>query len=346
MDRRSPARRLSIYVTGTDNLDDINVHRMLSAWTEASTWNSLTNGIQANNVEAATTISFTADAGTGGWITITGITSTVQAWSDGASNNGWALLSNGADNWTFHSSEFATVALRPYLTVRLHAPQSADIDLDAKQQLGSHGSVSRELGLRTLVPLRSQISTQPSQDADSSNLQSMTIAISNLQDEPPSFWRPIQAALQSPASYNSTTGTLTLSGTRTPSQTIQQVLRTVTYNNSSESPSTTARLITIQAADAYVNSNLATAPINVVAVNDAPVLDATGNMSFTAITEDNINNLGNSVASIIASAGGGSHHRCRFGCSRRHRHHVAEQRQWNLAILDRRRQQLVERWRG
>ncbi len=48
---------LSIYVTATDNLDYINVHRMLSTWSETSTWNSMSSGVQTNNVEAATTIS-------------------------------------------------------------------------------------------------------------------------------------------------------------------------------------------------------------------------------------------------------------------------------------------------
>ncbi len=46
------------------------------------------------------------------------------------------------------------------------------------------------------------------------------------------------------------------------------------------------------------------ASITVTAVNDAPVLDNTGNMTFTTITEDDTTNSGNTVASIISSAGG------------------------------------------
>ncbi len=46
------------------------------------------------------------------------------------------------------------------------------------------------------------------------------------------------------------------------------------------------------------------ASITVTAVNDAPVLDNTGNMTLTAITEDATANSGNTVASIISSAGG------------------------------------------
>ena len=294
---------MSIYVTGTDNLDLVNVHRMLSSWTEASTWNSLTSGVQANNVEAATTISYTIDAGVGGWVTITGLTSTVQAWSDGASNNGWALLGDGADNWTFHSSEFATVSLRPYLTVAFTTPQSADIDLDANNSSGVSGSGftrtwTENAGAVAIADIDATVT-----DADSSNLQSMSISISNLQDGTAEALSANTSGTSITASYNSGTGTLTLSGNDTVAH-YQQVLRTVTYNNTSESPSTTARLITVQAADAYVSSNLATATINIQAVNDAPVLDSSGNMSLTTITEDNLTNSGNSVASIIGSAGG------------------------------------------
>ncbi|MHB0960277.1 MAG: cadherin domain-containing protein, partial [Pirellulaceae bacterium] len=47
-----------------------------------------------------------------------------------------------------------------------------------------------------------------------------------------------------------------------------------------------------------------TASLVINAVNDAPVLDNTGTMTLTSITEDETDNSGNSVASIIASAGG------------------------------------------
>ncbi|WP_175304539.1 tandem-95 repeat protein [Candidatus Nitrospira nitrificans] len=47
-----------------------------------------------------------------------------------------------------------------------------------------------------------------------------------------------------------------------------------------------------------------TASLTVTAVNDAPVLDNSGVMTLTSITEDATNNNGQTVASIIASAGG------------------------------------------
>ncbi|MBA3596534.1 MAG: DUF4347 domain-containing protein [Methylibium sp.] len=64
-------------------------------------------------------------------------------------------------------------------------------------------------------------------------------------------------------------------------------------------------------ADASVNGGTTafstateTASITVTAVNDAPVLDNTGTMTLTTIDEDAANNGGNTVAEIIASAGG------------------------------------------
>ncbi|PNY36817.1 hypothetical protein C2E31_10670, partial [Rhodopirellula baltica] len=44
--------------------------------------------------------------------------------------------------------------------------------------------------------------------------------------------------------------------------------------------------------------------VNLTSVNDAPVLDNSGTMTLNSITEDSINNAGQSIASVIASAGG------------------------------------------
>ena len=44
--------------------------------------------------------------------------------------------------------------------------------------------------------------------------------------------------------------------------------------------------------------------VNVNSINDAPTLDSSAVMSFTVIDENDADNAGNTVASIIASAGG------------------------------------------
>ena len=68
----------------------------------------------------------------------------------------------------------------------------------------------------------------------------------------------------------------------------------------------TAAVFTYAMVDAVDDGNSApsTATVSITAVNDAPVLDNSGSMSLTAITEDAAAPAGDTVAAIIASAGG------------------------------------------
>ena len=94
------------------------------------------------------------------------------------------------------------------------------------------------------------------------------------------------------ANYNAGTGVLTLSGSDTVAN-YQQVLRTVTYNNTAQNLTTTARSITFLANDGTSNSNVGTTTVTMVSQDDAPVLDldandsAAGGANFaTTFTED------------------------------------------------------------
>lgn len=62
--------------------------------------------------------------------------------------------------------------------------------------------------------------------------------------------------------------------------------------------------ITIQVSDPQGLTSTATFRVTVNAVNDAPVLDDTGDMSLTSITEDDTSNAGDQISTILASAGG------------------------------------------
>lgn len=97
----------------------IGLHRMLTTWTESSTWNSLTNGVQTDGSDASATADATvADPTATGTIILDGLESTVQAWADGsATNYGWVLTNDNADGWSFNSSENGTTSLRPKLIV-------------------------------------------------------------------------------------------------------------------------------------------------------------------------------------------------------------------------------------
>jgi hypothetical protein len=70
--------------------------------------------------------------------------------------------------------------------------------------------------------------------------------------------------------FNATSGVLTLSGTATVAQ-YQAALRSVTFGNTSENPSTSPRTITFTVRDSGGASNPQTRTVSVARVNDAPV---------------------------------------------------------------------------
>ena len=97
-------------------------HRMLETWDESNvTWNSMSTsggGIQADDTEAvasADAIPAGPTTGTGYW-TATGLASSLQAWSDGATNHGWVIFT-GDNSVCLRSQADNDVPDRPLLTV-------------------------------------------------------------------------------------------------------------------------------------------------------------------------------------------------------------------------------------
>ena len=84
-------------------------------------------------------------------------------------------------------------------------------------------------------------------------------------------------------SWTAATGVLSLSGNATVAN-YQAALRSITYNNNSQSPNTAVRSVTFVAGDGILNSNTATRTITVTSVNDAPVVTAT--VASLAYTEN------------------------------------------------------------
>lgn len=62
--------------------------------------------------------------------------------------------------------------------------------------------------------------------------------------------------------------------------------------------------VTVRVTESGVGSYDELITITLVDIQEAPVLDNTGTMSFVGVSEDDVNNSGQTVASIIASAGG------------------------------------------
>ena len=74
-------------------------------------------------------------------------------------------------------------------------------------------------------------------------------------------------------SWNAATGTLTLSGSDTVAN-YEAALRSVTYENTSQDPSATARTVSFRVNDGDAPSNIATRDINVSPINDPALLGA------------------------------------------------------------------------
>jgi hypothetical protein len=99
-------------------------NRMLIPWGTNATWNSMVDGIQANDVEASSVPTATAGNETGdpnaqgGWNSYE-VTSDVQLWANGVPNYGWAGLPwpYCSDGFGFYTADHTTAANRPQLRV-------------------------------------------------------------------------------------------------------------------------------------------------------------------------------------------------------------------------------------
>jgi len=110
--------------------DDLNMLMMLVGWDESSaTWDSLGNGIQADNSEAEflrllTGLNDSSKVWDGATYTID-VTSDLQLWSNGKSNYGWGFTPTGNNGVDFHTSNHSNDDhSRPTLVVNVPEPAS------------------------------------------------------------------------------------------------------------------------------------------------------------------------------------------------------------------------------
>jgi trimeric autotransporter adhesin len=118
-------------------------------------------------------------------------------------------------------------------------------------------------------------------DADNPNLASATVTITNLLDA--GLETLAAPTLLGGVTANYAAPTLTLTGSASLAD-YQTMLQAVTYNNSSQSPNTTNRVIAFAANDGAVTSTASNKTVTVAGVNDAPAVTTTG--ATTAFTED------------------------------------------------------------
>jgi hypothetical protein len=103
----TPYFRARIRVDVVNSGDDANLHRMLAAFDDNTTWNTLGGGVQTSgagqNAEATSNAS-TSGAGSTGTIEID-VTDDLLAWANGATNHGWAFLPTGNEGVQLSSFE-------------------------------------------------------------------------------------------------------------------------------------------------------------------------------------------------------------------------------------------------
>ncbi|MEZ4525376.1 MAG: DUF4347 domain-containing protein [Desulfobacterales bacterium] len=144
------------------------------------------------------------------------------------------------------------------------------------------------------------------QDAEGDDIRSVTISFKDStfvagQDV---LHYSTAAASNIVANYNSQTGTLTLTvaggGTASASD-FKNVLDTVTYENTSDTPNTTQRKFNIVSVDEYGNSGTTESVVSVVPVNDAPIANMPDSVSTLSDTSIVISNI--SLGDVDMSAG-------------------------------------------
>ena len=112
-------------------------------------------------------------------------------------------------------------------------------------------------------------------DTDSATLVSASFTLTNLLDGDEESLQVDTAETTLSAIYDSGTGVLRVFGADSVAN-YEKVLRTATYFNDSQAPSDTSRVIEVTFSDGHASSTPVTATVQVVPVNDPPVVDLNG----------------------------------------------------------------------
>jgi hypothetical protein len=138
-------------------------------------------------------------------------------------------------------------------------------------------------------------------DPDSANLMSLTTTLTARPDgsaETLSLNAAAAAAASGAGltvSYNASTGQLSILGSASQA-TYQTILRGITYNNTSDNPSTAGRTLQVVANDGAANSAVQSISVSITPVNDAPAVDLNGAATGTGTTVSY--NIGNALTKI------------------------------------------------
>ncbi|MCF8071063.1 MAG: DNRLRE domain-containing protein [Desulfarculaceae bacterium] len=116
--------RLYLY-TGSGLDRERSLYSMTGNWSESSTWNSMEGGVSVGSQTVATADATYTENGSRGFLDID-VTSSLQAWANGATNLGWVIIGTGSNwNYSFYSSsDYSAKSKRPTLNVDYSGPVS------------------------------------------------------------------------------------------------------------------------------------------------------------------------------------------------------------------------------
>ena len=148
------------------------------------------------------------------------------------------------------------------------------IDLDADNSVAS-GTGFDGMFVSNGGPIAIVDSDASIEDIDSPNLVSLTVTITNAMDIGSEILQADTTGTLIAASFDAATGILTLSGTDSVAN-YEQVLRTITYDNTTVVPDATTRMVAFVADDGLEISNVAMSNVSVTPVNVVPTANADG----------------------------------------------------------------------
>ena len=138
-------------------------------------------------------------------------------------------------------------------------------------------------------------------DADSANLTAATVTMTaNYLNGQDTLAFTDQNGIS--GTWTAGTGVMALTGTATVAQ-YQTALRSITYNNNSNYPTTSTRTVTFEVSDGTNTSNTASRNITITAVNDAP----SGSPATLTLSEDATYSFGTADFGMYDTADNGAH---------------------------------------
>ncbi|MCS7469204.1 DUF4347 domain-containing protein [Stieleria sp. ICT_E10.1] len=151
-----------------------------------------------------------------------------------------------------------------------------DIDLDADDSSGATGSGYNAAFVEGAGAVRiADLADAVIDDVDNANLTSLTVTITNIQDGASEVLTFDTSGTSILGSYAA--GVLSLTNSDSVAN-YQQVLRSIRYENLSQTPNTTTRVLSISVGDGTASTGIVS-NLTVTATNNAPALDLDANDS-------------------------------------------------------------------